>query len=78
MADMTVAEATRRLKACGWMLCSHRYFYGHSRVIAERKVDWLMAGVRLNGNGDWGGYTNQELWAALADLVERVEALEGK
>ena len=71
MADMTVAEATRRLKACGWR-------YEHARHMWRPRDKWYAVGYTPKGHAllNVGQHDTKE--DALADLVARVEAMESE
>jgi len=74
VAEVTVGEAKRRLKACGWRLIG-AWWIQNQMVVAQRKSDGIMLGVRCHLRSE--GY-NKGLWSALADLMERIEAMEVK
>ena len=70
---MKVAEARERVRKCDWMYVGVSFLLGYNLIIARRKSDGLILGVQEDRSIP--GY-NQRLWAALDDLVTRVEAME--
>ena len=71
MADMTVAEATRRLKACGW----HLYAWGAYAEGPDAGTHTAHAYQLSDTNKQKHGQGNTEA-QALADLVARIEKME--
>jgi len=78
MAKVTVAEAKRRLKACGW-----RYEWCQEQM-GCRGGEWVRSGKWSARAHAWGERTQLVVRHcpsgadALADLVKRIEAMEAK
>ena len=73
MADMTVAEAKRRLKACGWYLYAWGAYTEGPDAGTHTAHAYQLSDMGRQEHGQ--GNTEAE---ALADLVARIGAMESK
>ena len=76
MADMTVAEAKRRLKACGWRL--GRMKRQEIGTLTGWMDGWIVDAWDADGASPPQYAKGRTRSDALADLVERIEAMEEK